>query len=221
MIRVLATILAALGATSLSVALPALYQAYQIGEFSRSPDGHLAVIVPQEVITLPDSPKNYLVTLDPFRVFCQLPTKAEFSDLDRRGSLITNWAKDSSAAVMYVSLKWGPDRIFVVSIPKQGPPVITDLDSKIRELLQPDYLKAQVAPFNSSFDYIFDAELEGLNCWKINSANQVVIDCVATTDPENVPPSLHWIAHFEGLWDIAGQRFASHQFQARVSKDNE
>ena len=190
-------------------------------DLSVSPDGRLAVIVPREVVALPDIPINYLVFRDPFRVLCQLPTTANFPDPVHRGGLVVNWAKDSSAAVMYVVLKWAPDKIYVVSLPKGHPPRVTDLDSEIRKLLQPDFARAQVPGFNETFDYIFDSELEGPSCWHINDANQVVIDCLATTDPKNIPPAAHWTAHFQGRWDIASRMFISHRITSKVSQDNE
>jgi hypothetical protein len=226
-LRIFTFIFAALGATSLTLKadtnsyLPAPYQAYQVDTSSLAPDGHLAVIVPKELLALPDTPLNFLVALDPFRVLCQLPTDANFSDSDRRGGLVVNWAKNNSAAVMFVAAKWGPGKVYVVSLPKERPPEITDLDAEIRKLLQPSYVRAQVAPFNDSFDYIFDSELGGGFSCSINEENQVVIDGVATTDPKNVPRSLHWTAHFNGLWDIAGHKFVSQQIQAKVSEDNE
>ena len=207
--------------TASETQLPAPYQAYQIDDLSLSPDGHLAVIIPKEVVALPDVPINYLVTRDPFVVLCKLPTTAEFPDPLRSGGLVVNWAKDSSAAVIYVPLKWSPDKVYVVSLPKGHSPQVTDLDSEIRKLLQPDFAKAKVSGFNDNFDYVFDTDYEGAFCWKINATNRVVIDCLATTDPKNIPPAAHWTAHFQGLWDISSQRFISHQVTSKVSQDDD
>jgi hypothetical protein len=195
-------------------ALPKPYEQYSIDTFSFSPDRHYAVILPKD---LPDDPKNFLVCVQPFKVLSLLPTDAEFEDPSHRGGLVINWSKDSSAAVIYVHLKWGPKTIYVIRLMKDNTLEITNLDGEIRKLLQPDFIKANIPSFNDQFDYIFDSELEGPSCWAINEANQVVIDCVATSDPKNIPPSPHWIAHFTGLWNISKRKFDSHQFSSDVS----
>lgn len=174
---------------------------YEIALESISPDQHWAILLPKDVQTS----GNCLVHLPDFTQFLDLPTIALFPDDSREHGLVTHWARNSSAAVVYENGKFGAESIFIV-VPG-SPGYIIDLEHEIRREMQADFAASKAEPWNENYGYYLDEGVAG--SWTINASDQVVIDCQGYSNPREHSGTRSWIGHFEGLYDISAEKFAA------------
>ena len=188
---------------------------YQILPASVSPGGRYGWIYPKRSEAQDDF--VYLVALKPFRVLVKIPLGNASLRENAHGDYTVNWADDSSAVVMIIDSKWGPDKVLVVPIQDGKAGKVADLTAAVTKLMQPQFKRAKTEPFNEDCDFIFESEwynyAEKVNgpaniheSWQPNTRGQVVIACACTTDPK--PDAFHsWTMRFDGTWDIAAGRF--------------
>ncbi len=177
---------------------------YQIDVDSISPNQEWAILVPQD----PQNLGNCLIHLPDFTNLLELPTIAIFADKFKEHGLVVNWAKDNSAAVAYSHGKFGAENIYIV-VPG-SPGYVIDLEHEIRREMQADFIASKAEEFNGNYDYFLDYGAG--NSWKINAADQVIVDCEGDNNPR-----LHsirsWKGRFEGLYDIRTEKFVTKKYE--------
>ena len=87
---------------------------YLVARSTMSPDKKFAVIYPTVDFSESKEAKDFLVTLDPFRVLAPLPTEYPYFQHESHGGIGADWLKDGSAALVTLDSKWGPGDIFLV-----------------------------------------------------------------------------------------------------------
>jgi len=190
---------------------PSPYSEFQAVEGSVSPNGKFAVILRDALNDAPSS-KNFLITLAPFRILSELPTDAGRIEQDREGSLSVNWAEDSSAAVIVLEGKFGPEKLYAVNLSANKAAKITDILALLRKIVLPDFKKSGADAFNDNFDFFIDDD----HGWAFNKSNQISIDCEFTNDPR-LSAEKNWTGRLTGIWDARSGKLINPQF-VRSSK---
>ena len=199
-----------------SAGLPREYADYLIASSTLSADKAFAVIYPKTELC-PDEPKkgstdrckDYLVALKPFQILTTLETKSPEFQNKNHGGISAIWSKDSSAAVVTLDSKWGPEDIFLYEIHDGKVSRSTNLLPKVSDLFVPDYKAAKMG--GSAKDeaaFLIEPPEEGAFC-EFTDSTHVRIRAKATTDPKETPGRKAWDATVEAVWDIPGARFTS------------
>ena len=202
--------------------LPEEYaKGYLIASGTVSPGKNFAVIYPRVSDEAADTEnvsktKNYLVALKPpFAVLGALDTKWPYFQGESHGGLSADWAKDGSVGLVTLESKWGPGDILLLEFHGKKLARQTNLTSKMRDLLLPDYRAAKAAPYNEYFDFIFESERDSV-C-KLDGSKRVRINAVATTDPKGASDERVWEGRLTATWDIAQGRFVSQKIIRRFA----
>lgn len=189
---------------------------YLIASGTVSPDKNFAIIYPKASDAEDDSKtKNYLVALHPFSRLSALDTKWPYFQGESHGGLSADWSKDASVGVVTLESKWGPGDIILLEFHGGKPARQTNLTSKMRALLLPDYRAAKAAPYNEYFDFIFESEKDSI-C-ELEGSKRVRIDAFATTDPKSGGDERVWEGRLKATWDIAQGRFVSQKVIRRFA----
>ena len=166
-----------------------------------------------------------LVALRPFHVLTRISPDV---NLNRgHASYSVSWAMDSSAVLINVQAKWGPNKVLLLPIHDGRPGKITDLAAVVEKLVRPVYRRAKarrhgevsVELFNDERDFIFESEYEPLGSqestretWSAEESGRGAIVCFCTNNPK-IADTHTWAVRFEGVWDIARGRFTRHRMR--------
>jgi hypothetical protein len=179
---------------------------YKLAEDSVSPDGKYGVIYCNDPDIVTEGARNFLVALKPFRI---LAVVDEFSYRDR-AELKIEWTKESSAALVEVAGKWGPIGFTLFELRDGRVTRQTNLYAQIARLLEPDFRKAKVTPYNDYRHFILDAQ--GANQeheTRIDADGQHIdVNVRATSNPKPMdPPIKTWGGDLEAVWSIPEARW--------------
>jgi hypothetical protein len=187
--------------------LPAKYaKDYLVSSSTLSPDKNFAVIYPTKGNEEFPVGANYVVSLKPFAILGKLDAKFPYFKNENHGGLSSQWADDSSAALITLDSKWGPGDIFLVEFKDGKLARRTNLLRKMHDLLLADFKTAKAAPYNDYYDFIFESEDEPV-C-KFDGA-KIDINALATTDPKGAADGRVWEGRLVAVWDIAQAQFVS------------
>ena len=197
-----------------STGLPKQYADYLIAPDSRSPDGKFAVIIPKAKLC-PDEPKegaanrckDHLVALKPFQILTTLDTESPEFENKNHGGMRTTWSKDSSAVLVTLDQKWGPNDIFLYEIDGKLSRS-TNLLTKMRDLLAADCKKALPDRASDCDAFVFVSEDDSPAC-RFAGSSEVQIRVTASTDPKETPGRKEWVGAVEATWDIPKAEFTS------------
>ena len=171
-----------------------------------SPNGKYGVIFPDR--TLGDleneSLHNFVVSLDPSQILTELDTSAPEFEGKSHGGYEVEWSADSSVALITLEAKWGPGEFFLVEFQDGKVNRTTNLDKKIRQLIEPMYRKAHAESFNDSYDFIYEYQESETKFCKLENSTRVKINAYVTNDPKGDNPR-H--ARLRAVWDIPGAKF--------------
>ncbi len=193
-----------------------------------SPDKKFAVICPRleaeeaaEEANHPERIKDYLVSLHPFQIVGELPTKFPYFEHENHGNLNAEWSGDSSIALITLDAKWGPRDVFLVEFHDGKLGRMTNIARKAHDLLVPNYGKARAARYNDLFDFVFVED----TTFKLEGTGRVLIDASAETSPNMTDDVLRssdraWRGHVEAVWDIAQAKFTSTKISGEIRKGN-
>lgn len=200
---------------------PAAYKDYQILPGSMSPDQRYAFLYPKRSLlyTLPKC-GPFVAALEPFTVLSGIPIGHSNLAANAHGYYAANWAKNSSTVVFVAGTKWGPEIVWLLSLREGKVAKRIDLTAAVRQQVLPDFKKSDAAPYNESYDFIFDSQdgqtvIDGETLaergWDLDDRGHVMIDCTCTTDPKELDPR-GWTVRFKGTWDIATGQFVEKAF---------
>jgi len=209
-----------------SAGLPEQYaKDYLIAGSTVSPDKKFAVIYPTleaeeaaENANHPERIKDYLVVMQAFTVLGALQTKYPYFQNQSNGGISAEWSDDSSVALITLDGKWGPHDVFLLEFRDGKLARTTNVLAKAHDLLLPDYRKSKAEPYNDIFDFIFDGE-DG-PVFKLDSANRVIIDGDATTDPKGISEH-RWSAQLKAVWNIAQAKFTEEKITRSRAKESQ
>ncbi len=189
-------------------------------------DKKFAVICPRleaeeaaEEANQPERIKDYLVSLHPFQIVGELPTKFPYFEHENHGNLSVEWSGDSSIALITLDAKWGPRDVFLVEFHDGKLGRMTNIARKAHDLLVPNYRKARAARYNDLFDFVFVED----TTFKLEGTGRVLIDASAETSPNITDDVLRssdraWRGHVEAVWDIPQAKFISNNVSGRLRK---
>lgn len=195
-----------------STGLPKQYADYLIAPDSRSPDGKFAVMIPKTKLCA-DAPKkgskckDSVVALKPFQILTSLDSEYPEFENKNHGGMHVTWLKDSSAVLVTLDQKWGPNEIFLCEIADGKVTRSTNLLSKVRDLLMADCKKAIPDRADDCIG-VFVAEDENPVA-KFAGSSQVKIGVTAKTDPKESPGRQQWDGEAQATWDISKAEFTS------------
>jgi hypothetical protein len=209
-----------------SAGLPEQYaKDYLIAGSTISPDKKFAVIYPtleaEEAAANANHPeriKDYIVALQPFTILGELQTKYPYFQNESHGGISAEWSDDNSVALVTLDGKWGPHDVFLLELRDGKLARTTNILAKAHDLLLPSYRKSKAEPYNDNFDFIFDGE-EG-PVFKLDGANRVIIDGVATTDPKGISEH-RWSAQLKAVWNIAQAKFTEQKITRSRAKKSQ
>jgi hypothetical protein len=184
---------------------------YKIAENSISPDGKYGVIYANaSVLVEREVARNFLVALKPFRV---LALTEAYRYYNKEG-IFVEWTKDSSAALVEVSGKWGPIGFTLFELRDGRVTRQTDLYSQIQRLLEPGFRQAKLKPYNDAQHFILDSagndqEQES----RIDAdGKRIHFDVDGTNNPKPMePPIKTWSGRLEAVWSIPESRWLTHK----------
>jgi len=198
----------------LPVPFPTAYTQYQILPTSISPDKKYALIYPKRALLYELKDYGlYLVALNPFQVLAEVPMGYSNLAENAKDDYQVNWAANSSAVIMIEDVKWGPDKVILITINDGLPGKPTDLAAEAIKQINPFFKKANPRHFNDTFDYIFDDDFG--ESWDINDHSQVLINCAVTNDPNISIGKDTWTARFQAVWDISKGKFIRKKFKQK------
>ena len=189
---------------------------YQILPNTFSRDHRYAFLYPKRsrLYELSES-RLYVAALEPFHVVSEIPIGNRSLAWNAHGYYVAKWRKDGSVAIFIVGAKWGPDTVWVIKLQHGIVAKRTDLTAVVRQEVLPDYKRSHSQPYNDYYDFIFDSEDRQTvldsepvaeRGWHFDEAGHIMIDCTCTTDPKPFDPQ-RWMVRFQGVWDIARERF--------------
>lgn len=203
---------------------PAAYKDYQILPGTVSPNQRYALIYPKRSRLYELRHQGlFLAALEPFHILTQLPLGYSNLAENARCSFASNWAKDSSAVVMIVGSRWGPEKVSIIALHEGKVVKQAELAAKVHRLVQADFQKSRSSRYNKYYDFVLEQgytinskladvpEDSAQQGWDLDEAGGVHIDCVCTTDPKDTDPR-RWTVHFTGVWDISASRFQRQKF---------
>ena len=189
--------------TDSSTGLPQKYaKDYLIARSTMSPDKKFAVIYPtDDYYQSADNAKDYVVALQPFRIFGALQAGEPYFQHQSHGGISAEWSDNSSVALITLDGKWGPRDVFLVEFRNGKPSRMTNILRKVHDLLPPNYRKAI---------FVEDTTLE------LDGARRVVIDANVHTSPNDLGLSPEtWRGHVEATWDVKQAKFTSKEVSGR------
>ena len=197
---------------ALSAPLPEPYKNYELLPGSVSPDQKLALLNPKRSAYRPEVPLDkplqghlYLVSLSPFKILSTFPGDF-FLYEGGHYSYVHEWAKNSSAILVTENAKWGPDQIYLATVPEGKDPKFEEMVARVRKLVHPDFKASKAEPFNDNYDFIFYTEYQKVDAWSFNEKGEVVVNCICLTDPKDMDKH-NWTVRFQGTWNIARASF--------------
>lgn len=203
------------------ISFPAAYKDYQILPRTVSPDQRYAFIYPKRSRLYGLRKCGlFLAALEPFAVLSEIPRGHSNLAANAHGYYAANWAKNSSTAVFIGGSKWGPDKVWVLSLRDGKFANRIDLTAAVRQQVLPDFKKSRTERYNERYDFIFDSEdrqtvVDGETLaergWDLDDRGHVVIECTCTTDPKELDPH-RWAVRFKGTWDIVNAKFIRKDF---------
>jgi hypothetical protein len=184
-----------------------------------SPNGKYGVIFPDRTLgeMENDSLHNFVVSLDPSQILTELDTDSPEFEGKSNGGYEVEWSKDSSVALITLEAKWGPGEFFVVELQDGKVSRMTNLDKKIRQVVEPVYRKAKPGSFNDSYDFIYEYQDPDKKFCQLENATRVRIDAYVTNDPKG---DHSWRARLRAVWDIRNAEFTE-QRVTRLSNGSE
>ena len=178
---------------------------YVLPKDTVSPNGKYGLILPDRKLGQGENSfYNFLVSLDPAQILARLDTDSPDFEGRSNGGYEVAWSKDSSVALITLESKWGPGEFFLIEFQDGKVSRTTNLDKKLRQLIDPDFRKAKVESFNDSLGFIYEyAESPAPFC-RLENATRVKIDAYVTNDPKSDNP---WRARVRAVWDIQNAKF--------------
>src|SRR6266496_6095563 len=200
--------------TDSSTGLPDKYaKNYLIARSTISPNKKFAVIYPtDDYYQSAENAKDYLVTLQPFRILGALQTERPYHQNQSHGGLSAEWSDDSSVGLITLDSKWGPGDVLLVEFRDGKLSRMTNILRKAHDLLLPTHRKAKAERYNDDVDFVF-IEDETL---QLDGTSRVVIDANVHTSPNDLGLSPDtWQGHVEATWDIKQAKFTSKEVTGR------
>jgi len=184
---------------------------YKLAEDSVSPDGKYGLIYCDDPsIVERDAGRNFLVTLNPFRILAVVDAYRYYD----REDVDVEWAKDSSVALVGVPGKWGPIGFTLFEFHDGRVTRQTDLYAQMAGLLEPGFRQAKVQPYNDIIHFILDSGGEDKEPeTQIDpDGKRIHVDVFATNNPKPMdPPMKTWGGHLEAVWSIPEARWVTHK----------
>ena len=179
---------------------------YVLPKDTISPNGKFGLIFPGRALgeTENDSVNDFVVSLEPSEILTRLDTAYPEFEGKSNGGYEIEWSPDSSVALLTLEARWGPGEFFLIEFQEEKVGRITNLDKKIQQLLEPDFRKAKVDPFNDSTKFIYEYPESQAPFCKLEKSNLVRIDAFVTNDPHGYNP---WRARLRAVWDIRNAKF--------------
>jgi len=191
--------------TDSSTGLPDKYaKNYLIARSTISPNKKFAVIYPtDDYYQSAENAKDYLVTLQPFRILGALQAEEPYFQHQSHGGISAEWSDDSSVALITLDGKWGPHDVFLAEFHNGKSSRMTNLLRKARDLLPPNGRKAI---------FIEDED----TTFQLDGTNRVVINANVHTSPNDLGLSPDaWRGHVEATWDVKQAKFTSREVSGR------
>ncbi len=184
---------------------PEQFKNYQILPSSISPDKQYALLYPKrlEIYQLKEY-SLYLISLKPFKILTIVPIYDTNLVENVHGWYEVKWSADSSAVMVIEGSKWGPAKLFLITIRNGYAGSITDLTDEVMKRGLADFWESKCEPFNDWFDILFS----GTHEQSFLNKNQIKINYKCTNDPKNLKKDT-WNVRFEGVWDISKGEFTS------------
>ena len=178
-----------------------------------SPNGKYGVIFPDRTLgeMENDSLHNFVVSLDPSQILAELDTESPEFEGKSHGGYEVEWSEDSSVALITLEAKWGPGKFFLIELQDGKVSRTTNLDKKIRQLLEREYRKTHAASSSDSSDLIYEYQDSETPFCKLENATRVKIDAYVTNDPKGDNPRR---SRLQATWDIRNAKF----IQQRVTR---
>jgi hypothetical protein len=138
-----------------------------------SPNGKYGVIFPDRTLgeMENDSLHNYVVSFDPSQILTELDTASPEFEGKSHGGYEVEWSGDSSVALITLEAKWGPGEFFLIELQEGKVSRTTNLDKKIRQLIEPEYRKAHAASSDDSSDFIYEYQDSETRFCKLEKLN--------------------------------------------------
>lgn len=178
-----------------------------------SPNGKYGLVFPDRTLgeMENDSLHNFVVSLDPSQILAELDTESPDFEGKSHGGYEVEWSEDSSVALITLEAKWGPGEFFLIELQEGKVSRTTNLDKKIRQLIEPGYRKAHAESSNDSSDFIYEYQDSETRFCKLENATRVKIDAYVTNDPKADNPKR---SRLQATWDIRNAKF----IQQRVTR---
>jgi len=161
--------------------------------------------------------KDYIVALQPFTIIKALDTKVPYFQRASKMGLGAEWSDDSAVGLITLDGWWGPRDVFLVEFRDGKLSRITNIATKVCDLLLPNYRKAERS--NDIFGFFFVAHTS----FKLEGTSRVVIEASADTEPNIASEDLRssdraWRGHVQAVWDVAQARFVSQKVSGGIRK---
>jgi len=179
---------------------------YVLPKDAISPNGKYGLIFPARALAEAenDTLNDFVVSLEPSQILTRLDAENPEFEGKSNGGYEIAWSPDSSVALITLEARWGPGEFFLIEFQDGKVGRITNLDEKIRQLLEPDFRKAKVDRFNDSVGFTYEyLESQAPFC-KLEKSTLVRIDAFVTNDPKGDNP---WRARLRAVWDIRNAKF--------------
>jgi tetratricopeptide (TPR) repeat protein len=191
--------------TDSSTGLPAKYtKNYLIARSTISPNKMFAVIYPtDDYYQSADNAKDYLVTLQPFRILDALQAEEPYFQHQSHGGISAEWSDDNSVALITLDGKWGPRDVFLVECHNGKSSRMTNILRKARDLLPPNGRKGI---------FIEDED----TTFQLDGSSRVLINAGVQTSPNDLGLSPDaWNGHVGATWDVKQAKFISKEISGR------
>jgi hypothetical protein len=180
---------------------------YVLPKDTVSPDGKYGLIFPDREFN--DNPgRDFVVAFDPPQILTLLQTDQPEFEGRNHGGYAVEWSDDSSVALVTLDGKWGPSDFILLELQNGKVTRTTNLGTKIRQLLEPDYKKAKAEPYNDYYHFIFEDQDPVVPFCTLEKSALVRIDAFATSDPKS---NQTWRARLRAVWDIRTARVTQQQ----------
>jgi len=192
-------------------------KSYLISRGTLSPNKKIAIIYPTEDSEDFPGGANYIVALKPFSILGKLNTNRPYFAHESNAGLSADWSDDGSVALVTLDAKWGPGDVYVLEFKDGKLARATNLLSKLREQLMPDYRKLNPNRHVEDDDFLFESEDKPM--FELDGSTHVQINALATNNPKDFHEKGSWSGRFEGVWYIPSAKFTS-QKVSRVKSEN-
>jgi hypothetical protein len=172
-----------------------------------SPNGKYGVIFPDRTLAEAenDSLHNFVVSVEPSLILVELDTESPEFEGKSNGGYEIEWSPDSSVALITLEAKWGPGEFFLIELQDGKVSRITNLDKKIRQLIEPEFRKAHGGSSDESSRFIYEYRDSETPFCKLENSGRVKIDAYVTNDPKEDDAKR---ARLQATWDIRNAKFS-------------